>query len=634
MPADPGKILLRYWGYERFRPLQEEIIQDVMEGRDTLALLPTGGGKSLCYQVPALAMDGVALVVSPLIALMKDQVSSLERRGIRSAAIYSGMSWKDIDRILGNALHGDTKLLYVSPERLQTELAAVRISEMNLSFVAVDEAHCISQWGYDFRPAYKEIMRVREWHPDLPVLALTATATERVVDDIQASLNFRHKHVRRMSFARPNLAYIVQEESSKRARLSAILNKIAGSSVVYVDTRRMAAEVAKYLVRQGESAEYYHAGLDKTARSEIQDRWISSATRTIVATNAFGMGIDHPHVRSVIHLAPPASIEAYFQEAGRAGRDGDAAYAVMLYDKKDINALLERLEGEFPEPVFIRQVYQALGSHYQVAIGSLPGDSFDFDLAGFAGKYGLDIWKTIHALKLLEEAGYIFVSESVWQPSRLVFSLSRTELYEFLLKHPQQGDLLRTLLRIYQGIYDREASIDEYKIARHLKMTKEAVIDRLKQLHNLQLIRYTPTKESPQIGFPGPRVAQQNLELDIKALKQRKAWRVEMVGAMIRFLGSEDCRSIQLLAYFGERGGGNCGICDRCRAGKKRGGKVDKTVLQVTIRQHLVKGPLSLEALLERFPEEDRDMAAEVIQYMCGEEWIAGREGRLYLTDM
>ena len=422
--ASPNDILKQYWGFDSFRPLQEDIIQSVLDGKDTLALLPTGGGKSICFQVPALVKEGICIVISPLIALMKDQVYNLQKRGIAAVAIFSGMHYKDIDRILDNCIYGNTKLLYLSPERLTSDLVRERIKKMKVSLIAVDEAHCISQWGYDFRPPYLQIAEIREYLPKVPIMALTATATPEVVKDIQEKLEFKRGEVFQQSFLRENLAYVVLEEEGKMEKLFKVLTGVRGSGLVYVRNRRKTKEIAMFLKKYRITADYYHAGLTNEERSQKQEAWINDKIRIIVATNAFGMGIDKPDVRVVVHMDLPDSLEAYFQEAGRAGRDGQKSYAVLLYNQGDKLDLERRFELSFPPLKEVRLTYQALGSYLQLAVGSGEGESYDFDLVEFSRVYGFSTVKTFNCLKVLERAGWIALSESIYIIRQVIYQNS------------------------------------------------------------------------------------------------------------------------------------------------------------------------------------------------------------------
>ncbi|MDX1667335.1 MAG: ATP-dependent DNA helicase RecQ, partial [Saprospiraceae bacterium] len=467
----PAGILEKYWGYDSFRPPQEKVIRSVLRNEDTLVLMPTGGGKSICYQVPALCREGLCIVVSPLIALMNDQVYQLRKRNVPAAAVHSGMSYSDIDRILDNCIYGQTRLLYLSPERLSTDLAQERISRMNVNLLAVDEAHCISQWGYDFRPAYLEIAQIRELIPDTPLLALTATATPTVAEDIQDKLEFRKAHLIKSSFHRPRLAYVVLEEEGKFSKIKKILDGVPGPSIVYVRSRRGTKEIAARLKREGLSADFYHAGLDTESRDAKQTAWIRGEVRIMVATNAFGMGIDKSNVRSVIHHDPPDSLEAYFQEAGRAGRDGKKAYAILLYHGSDRIRLERQFSRSYPEIEEVKRVYRALGSYFQLAVGAGKGESFDFDLTEFGRTYDLDTLTTYHALRILEQSGFIVLTEAVYVPATLMVRIGKEELYDYLLKNAKLDKLLKTILRTYQGAFKHHVRIREKQLARFLKIS-------------------------------------------------------------------------------------------------------------------------------------------------------------------
>jgi len=632
MEYQPEQILKQYWGYDTFRPLQLDIVQSVLSGNDTLALMPTGGGKSVCFQVPALCKPGVCIVVSPLIALMKDQVYNLKKVGISTAAIFSGMSLKEIDIAFDNCVHGNTKLLYLSPERLQTELAIERIKKMNVNLFAIDEAHCISQWGYDFRPSYLKIAEIRQYHPSVPVLALTATATPRVVEDIQNKLSFKRKNILQKSFYRSNLAYIVVKNTDKRNKLLEILNSISGTGIVYVNSRRMTKEVARFLISRGISADYYHAGLDKEIRSTKQESWIASKTRIMVATNAFGMGIDHPHVRVVVHLQPSPSLEAYFQEAGRGGRDGEKAYAVLLYDATDIPSLEVKLEKSFPPIKEIKQVYLALGSYFQLAVGA-DGKSMDFDISAFCEQFNFDAFKVHSALKILEEYNYLFLTESVFVPSSLQVIVSREQLYEYLLKNGQMADLLRTLLRMYQGIQDQAVSVDEYKLSKALRLSKEVLVKQLTFLATQGLIEYNPSKNKPQIGYIGNRLPAEAVHIDSVWYNQRKIWKLDMLQGVRDYLFQPECRSALLLKYFGEATDNECGICDTCinRARRKKWG--DKLPLIMTqIEQILEKDPQTIETILNSFPASELKVVKFALQELGDEERITRKGSRYQLN--
>jgi len=617
MGPEPIAILKRHWGYARFRPLQEEIIRHVLQGHDTLALLPTGGGKSICYQVPALARPGICLVISPLIALMNDQVAQLQKRDIPAAAIHSGLSYRDIDRVLDNAVYGKTKLLYLSPERLSTELAIERIKRMEVNLLAVDEAHCISQWGYDFRPAYLQIAAIREWLPGVPALALTATATPQVVEDIQEKLAFDSGKVFQASFARDNLAYVVRHEEAKINKLKEVLLSVPGCGLVYVRNRRRTKEVARILRQGGIAADYYHAGLPAPIRGEKQQAWMEGRTRIMVATNAFGMGIDKPDVRTVVHLDLPDSLEAYFQEAGRAGRDGQKAFAVLLYQPADRISLEKMAQKSFPPFETIRQVYRALGSYFQLAAGGGQGQSFDFSLVDFCQTYQLNAGSTFYALKVLEENGWFALSESVYRPAQLLIKVSKEVLYDYQLKHPNMEPVLKSILRTYQGAFQHYIKLRESQLARFLGLPEQKLVQMLNFLDKDGIIDYKPQKDTPQLTFLRERVDAENLTIDHQLYQFRKEQHELRLRAAIGYAETEQCRSQQLLAYFGETGAPECGHCDLCL--KRKTPRLDRPaaeeLIQV-IRSALQDRPLSLQALLRQFPHHMQDSAIRVLEHL------------------
>jgi ATP-dependent DNA helicase RecQ len=628
----PQAILKRYWGYDQFRPLQEDIIQSVLDGQDTLALLPTGGGKSICYQVPALLREGLCIVVSPLIALMKDQVENLRQRGISAAAIYSGMHYRDIDRIFDNCIYGHTKLLYLSPERLITELAQVRINKMKVNLLAVDEAHCISQWGYDFRPPYLRIAEIRKLLPGVPVLALTATATAEVIKDIQEKLEFPRERVLRKSFERKNLAYAVLPEENKEHKLIDILRRVPGTGIVYARNRRRTKELAELLQRNQISADFYHAGLDSEERSRKQDAWVAGKCRVMVSTNAFGMGIDKPDVRVVAHLEVPDSLEAYFQEAGRAGRDEKKAYAVLLYHESDRLKLERQHEQAFPSLVEVRQVYRALGSYFQLAIGAGEEQSFDFDIVKFSQTYQLDMMRAYNSLKILEQSGWIALSEAVFTPSSLMVLVSKETLYDYQLRHPWSDKLLKAILRTYQGTFNHHVNIRERQLAEFLKMNQEALRKALAQLHHDEVIDYRPQKDLPQLTFLKERVDADNLALDWKLYefrKQRAAYRIQRALA---YAETPVCRSQQLLQYFGESAAPKCGICDVC-TGRTQAelGAEDYERYKTKILALLQRERLRLDQILEAFAPSRRELALKALEYML-DEGLLEQEGEWLLT--
>jgi ATP-dependent DNA helicase RecQ len=620
MPT-PHEILKQYWGYDDFRPMQLDIIRSALGGLDTLALLPTGGGKSLCFQVPALCTVGVCIVVSPLIALMKDQVYNLHRLGISAVAIYSGMTSYDIDQTLDRCVRGEVRFLYLSPERLCTELAQVRIAQMQVSFFAIDEAHCISQWGYDFRPSYLKISDIRSLKPQTPVIALTATATAPVVEDIQLRLGFRKdkKAVFQKSFARDNLAYVVLEEENKRAKMLDILQKVGGSGVVYVQNRRETKDIALFLQQNKISADFYHAGLPPEQRDKVQDAWIHNKTRIIVATNAFGMGIDKPDVRVVVHLTLPENLESYFQEAGRGGRDGAKAYGVLLYNGTDRERLERQYLLAFPELAEVRNIYRALGSYYQLAIGSAQGISFDFDVVDFAKRYDQDPIKTLSALKILMQEGYIELSEQVFHPAQLKIIAHKETLYKYMISNPKLEKLLKAIMRAYQGVASHDINIREANLAQSLQISLLDLIQQLNKLHNEKIIRYTPQKNSPQVTFTQARLHEVDVIFDRARYEFLRSRYKERMQAALNYAEMPRCRSQQLLAYFNEPKAEPCGKCDVC-TGRHQNNTLNHN--SITAIQDKIKGllrsynnGLTLHELLKYFPSNQHLQAIDVIEF-------------------
>ena len=613
--------------------MQEEIIQDVLAGKDALALMPTGGGKSLCYQVPALCQEGVCLVISPLIALMKDQVMRLKQLQVQAAAIFSGMHYKDIDRVFDNAVYGQIKLLYLSPERLQTELAIERIKQMKVNLIAIDEAHCISQWGYDFRPAYLKIAELRSILPHTPILALTATATHRVVEDIQEKLAFKANNVHQKSFFRSNLSYSVLEENNKLDRVTDILKKVNGSGIVYVRSRKQTKEVATFLYRRGVKAHYYHAGLEAEERTKRQEAWMNNQIRVIVSTNAFGMGIDKPDVRVVVHLDLPDSLEAYFQEAGRGGRDGAKAYAVLLYNRGDRERLTRQHQLSFPELPEIKQVYQALGSFFQLAAGAGKGESFDFDIGTFCRHFNFEPAPTYHCLKVLETSGWLTLSEAVFWPSSLKILVNKDQLYDFQLKHAQLDRLLKTILRTYQGAFQHPIFFKESQLAYHLKLNKGEIIKQLNLLHKEGIIEYIPQKENPQITFLEERVPLKNLTIDQEWYNSRKQQHYDKITRAIQYAETPKCRSIQLLEYFGEPNSQACGICDVC-LGRVQSGLDRATYLKLKekILRILKRESLTTSEIVESFSGKWEQNVLQAIEYMEDEGFIEDKSGKFTLV--
>jgi len=616
--------LKKYWGYDAFRPMQDEIIQSVLDGKDTLALLPTGGGKSICFQVPGLMQDGVCVVISPLIALMKDQVQNLNKRNIPAVAIYSGMHYREIDRTFDNAIYGNTKFLYLSPERLAADLTRERLKKMKINLLAIDEAHCISQWGYDFRPSYLNIADIREWLPDVPMLALTATATPQVVDDIQEKLHFRQaKNVFQKSFARENLSYVVLEEEGKQEKMLEILQKVKGSGIVYVRNRRKTKETALFLRKKDIAADFYHAGLGSHIRSQKQDAWTTNKIRIMVATNAFGMGIDKPDVRIVIHLNLTDSLEAYFQEAGRAGRDGNRAYAVLLYNNYDKIHLLKNYEQSFPEMMEIRQVYRALGSYCQLATGGGKGNSYAFDIVDFAQTYKLDILKTHHCLKVLKNEGWIALTDSVFEPATLKVVVTQEELYKYQVEHPKSDPLIRVILRTYQGAFANYVKINEKRLGDFIKLSQDAVRKNLTQMAQEGILEYIPQREDPQLIFIRERVSAENLTIDTKLYNFRKERYHNNIQSAIAYATSTSCRSQQLLDYFSEKNPPLCGVCDVClgRLDDKLSDK-EYEMYKNKIQIQLQGNPTELSDLVKRFSSVHESKVLKTIDYMLDNGYL------------
>ena len=595
------QILIRYWGYPDFRPVQEDIIKSVAAGHDTLGLLPTGGGKSLTFQVPTLAGDGMCLVVTPLIALMKDQVEKLIQKGIKAMALHSGLSREEIDIGLNNAIYGNFKFLYVSPERLTTDIFRIRLPQMNLSLVTVDEAHCISQWGYDFRPSYMKIAELREIIPEIPFLALTATATGKVIDDIQEKLKFRKKNVLRASFERKNLAYTVKHVEDKDWYLQDLLHQLNGSGIIYARSRKKTRDLSNYLRQEKISCDYYHAGLAQESRSRKQSEWMTGHTRVIIATNAFGMGIDKPDVRFVIHMDIPDSIESYFQEAGRAGRDGKLAHAVLLYSPSDKKNVDQRVIRNYPEIDEIKQIYRAIGNYYQIPVGTARNQVFDFNVADFAARYKLSIMTIYSSLKFLQMEGYMELTEEIYNPSKLKFLISRDELYKFQIANVDFDAFIKLILRTYTGLFTDYVTIYEESLANQAKVKPELIIQYLKRLSSMGIIRYIPQKKTPVIIFTEERLDVKSLHISKEHYLDRKREYIDRLDTLMEYAsGRNRCRSLFLLAYFGEKGEDKCGQCDVCMQDQEldvNKYEFDRAVEEA--RTLLRNKPLSLDELVK-----------------------------------
>ena len=628
------EILKQYWGYDSFRDLQEEIITSIGEGKDTLGLMPTGGGKSITFQVPALAQSGLCIVITPLIALMKDQVQNLRKRGIKALAIYSGMTRQEIVTALENCIFGDYKFLYISPERLDTEIFRIKLRSMKVSMITVDESHCISQWGYDFRPAYLKIAEIRELLPGVPVLALTATATPEVVKDIQSRLNFREENVFRMSFERKNLAYIVRKTDNKTGELLHILKRIDGSAIIYVRNRRRTKEITELLMQEGITAAFYHAGLDNAVKDLRQKRWQNGEIRVMVATNAFGMGIDKPDVRIVLHIDLPDSPEAYFQEAGRAGRDGLKAYAVILYAKSDKMTLHKRVADTFPEKEYILQVYEHLQYYYQMAMGDGFQCIREFNLEEFCRKFKYFPVPVDSALKILTQAGYLEYTDEQDNASRILFTIRRDELYKLREMGTEAETLIQTILRSYTGVFTDYAYISEDTLAIRTGLTRQQIYNILVTLTKRRIVDYIPHKKTPYIIYTRERLELRYLHIPASVYEERKARYEARIKAMEEYVTSESvCRSRMLLRYFGEKNEHNCKQCDVCLNRHETDclpedsfREMRKQILELLTRKSLP--PAGIANAIEA----EREDISRVIQYLLEEGELKMQDGMLHIS--
>ena len=628
------EILKQYWGYDSFRDLQEEIITSIGEGKDTLGLMPTGGGKSITFQVPALAQSGLCIVITPLIALMKDQVQNLRKRGIKALAIYSGMTRQEIVTALENCIFGDYKFLYISPERLDTEIFRIKLRSMKVSMITVDESHCISQWGYDFRPAYLKIAEIRELLPGVPVLALTATATPEVVKDIQSRLNFREENVFRMSFERKNLAYIVRKTDNKTGELLHILKRINGSAIIYVRNRRRTKEITELLMQEGITADFYHAGLDNAVKDLRQKRWQNGEIRVMVATNAFGMGIDKPDVRIVLHIDLPDSPEAYFQEAGRAGRDGLKAYAVILYAKSDKMTLHKRVADTFPEKEYILQVYEHLQYYYQMAMGDGFQCIREFNLEEFCRKFKYFPVPVDSALKILTQAGYLEYTDEQDNASRILFTIRRDELYKLREMGTEAETLIQTILRSYTGVFTDYAYISEDTQAIRTGLTRQQIYNILVTLTKRRIVDYIPHKKTPYIIYTRERLELRYLHIPASVYEERKARYEARIKAMEEYVTSESvCRSRMLLRYFGEKNEHNCKQCDVCLNRHETDclpedsfREMRKQILELLARKSLP--PAGIANAIEA----EREDISRVIQYLLEEGELKMQDGMLHIS--
>lgn len=628
--TDYRKILKQYWGYDNFRGIQEDIIRSIGEGRDTLGLMPTGGGKSITFQVPALAQEGLCLVITPLIALMKDQVRNLRERGIKATAIYSGMTREEIVIALENCIFGNYKFLYVSPERLDTEIFQIKLRSMHVSLITVDESHCISQWGYDFRPAYLKIAEIRQLLPGVPVIALTATATPEVVSDIQQRLQFRQENVFRMSFERKNLAYVVRHTEDKESELLHILQHVDGSGIVYTRNRKKTKEISLFLNRNHITATFYHAGLNDETKDSRQKAWLKGEFRVMVATNAFGMGIDKPDVRVVIHADVPDSPEAYFQEAGRAGRDGMKAYAVLLFCARDKITLKQRVSDTFPEKSYIRKIYEDINFYYQMAMGDGRGCTFAFNIDEFCRNFRHFPVQTDSALKILTRAGYLEYTDEQDNASRIMFTITKEELYRIREQSEDTEKLLRILLRTYTGLFTDYAYFSEDNLSTRSGLSKQQIYETLLSLSRQHILHYIPAKKTPYIIYTRERQETERVYLSKEVYEDRKESYVQRINAMIEYAESENrCRSRMLLRYFGEKNEHNCGQCDVCLQQHQSGLKSGEfEAISQQLQALLKENPLSLQEIKDKMQVTENHLI-KVVSYLVSEEIIRQENGYL-----
>jgi len=628
---DAIDVLIKYWGHTQFRLKQQEIIKQVIHKKDTLALLPTGGGKSICYQVPALMQEGICLVISPLIALMDDQVRFLKSKGIKSIAITSGMHYNEIDTALTNCIYGGVKFLYLSPERLQNELVQTRIKEMNINLITVDEAHCISEWGHNFRPAYRHISEIREIIPDTPVLALSATATTSVIDDIQNNLDFKEHNLIQSSFVRENLSYVVDNVEDKKSRLLKLVDKIKSSVIIYVGSRKAAKEITNFLLNNNYSANYYHGGLAAKARTERQESWTQNQTRIMVATNAFGMGIDKPDVKLVVHLELPSSIEAYFQEAGRAGRDGKQAYAFLLANKGDVKKQQDLLTLRYPSITEIKTVYQNLANYFQLAENEFPEQAISFDMVNFTERYKMSSLKVYNMLKYLEKEEHIKLSEAIHSPSKLTIKMSNAELYKFQIANKYYDNFLKLLLRSYTNLFYNYVIINEQEIANRFNVTNEEVVRLLNKLVQLEIVKYAPKNNNSQITYLKVRKDTEKLYLAEKKWEERKKYEQEKLDKITNYIIDKgSCRSKLLLHYFGEQESEKCGKCDFC-INEKRQKIKESEYKEITnkLEEFLKDKELTIEEICVLMPNYHEQQLISIIQYLFDNE-LVGKYGNKY----
>ena len=628
---DAIDVLKKYWGHTQFRLKQQEIIKQVIDKKDTLALLPTGGGKSICFQVPALMQEGICLVISPLIALMDDQVRFLKSKGIKSIAITSGMHYNEIDTALTNCIYGGVKFLYLSPERLQNELVQTRIKEMNINLITVDEAHCISEWGHNFRPAYRHISEIREIIPNAPVLALSATATTSVIDDIQNNLDFKAHNLIQSSFVRENLSYVVDNTEDKKSRLLKLVDKIKSSVIVYVGSRKAAKEIANFLLNNNYSANYYHGGLASKVRTEIQESWTKNQTRIIVTTNAFGMGIDKADVKLVVHLELPSTIEAYFQEAGRAGRDGKQAYAFLLANKSDVKKQQDLLTLRYPTITEIKTVYQNLANYFQIAENDLPEQAISFDMLSFTERYKMSNLKIYNILKYLEKEEHIKLSEAIYSPSKLMIKVSNAELYKFQIANKYYDNFLKILLRSYSNLFNNYVIINEQEIASRLKVSTKEVVRLINKLMQLEIVKYTHENNNSLITYLKARKDTDKLYLAEKKWEERKKYEQEKLDKITNYIiNKSSCRSKLLLDYFGEQESNKCGKCDFCINEKRNNIKESEYKEMTDKLENILKDKeLTIEDICLLMPNYNDQKIISIIQYLFDNDRV-GKFGNKY----
>lgn len=614
----PEEILHHYWGYSSFRPLQREVIDSVLEGHDSLALLPTGGGKSICYQVPALMLEGTTIVVSPLISLMKDQVNQLEQRGIKAACLVSGMNNYEKEIVLNQCLYGNIKLLYVSPERLKSNTFLAHLRQMKVNLIVVDEAHCISQWGYDFRPPYLEIAAIRTLQPQATILAVTATATPNVATDIKLKLKFRREKVFQSNFARENISYMVLHETDKIGRIKRIIQKVGGCGIVYVRNRKKTEEIARTLNENGISALSYHAGLPIKERDKRQQDWMEERAQIMVATNAFGMGIDKSNVRQVVHLDIPDSLEAYFQEAGRAGRDGKPSFAVLLYEENDFERLDYSFKQSYPSAKYIKNVYRAICNFYQIPIGAGYDQQYDFQLESICSNYGFEVVPFYSATRFIEREGLLTIPSQEETISSIYIPISREELYRFQLDNHRFGEILTVILRLYGGIFTEFVKIDEKSIAKRCNTTEKEICAALEKLNLIHIVSYKRKNNKPQIIFSSPRIESESITLNDSNYKFLKETAAERINAIKKYVKETDvCRSKMLLAYFGEENVDNCHKCDICRLARKEG-DTNQDVPSL-IRAALTSKQMTIKELVLQFPSIMEKDIVEKVREMVDE---------------